>query len=188
MYALATDEGFVEELMDRILEFQIGIAHRFVELGVDAVRTGDDYGMQQGMQMNPKLWRRIIKPRLAKIWKVYHDSGIMVMHHSCGNIEEIIPDFIKMGLEVLHPVQPLVMSVEGLAKKFGKKLAFFGGIDTQKLLPFGKPPEVLEAVEHCIETLGANKKYIIAPSQEIMNDVPTENIKALVEGIKKYRR
>jgi len=188
MIALAMDVEFVEQLMDRILEFQIGIAHRFVEMDVDAVRTGDDYGMQQAMQMNPKLWRRVFKPRLAKIWEVYHKAGITVMHHSCGNIEEIIPDFIEMGLDVLHPVQPLTMSIEKLAKKFGGKLVFFGGIDTQKLLPFGKPPEILEAVERCVKTLGADRKYVIAPSQEIMNDVPTENIKALVEGVKKYRR
>ena len=62
-----------------------------------------------------------------------------------------------------------------------------GGIDTQELLPFGSPADVLAEMQHCVETLGANGRYIIAPSQEIMNDVPTENIQALVDGIKKYR-
>lgn len=188
MIELSADVKFVEQLMDKILEYQIGIAKNFVKLGVDAVRTGDDYGTQQSLQMDPKLWRRVIKPRLAKIWEIYRKADITVMHHSCGNIEEIIPDLIEIGLEILHPLQPLAMPIERLAKKFGRNIAFFGGIDTQKLLPFGKPQEILEAVEQCVKILGSKGRYIIAPSQEIMNDVPTENIIALVDGIKKYRK
>jgi len=188
MEKLAADITYVEELMDRILEFHVGLAHCFVELGVvDAVRTGDDYGTQKNLQFSPNMWRRLIKPRLAKIWEIYRNAGITIMHHSCGNIEAVIPDLIELGLEVLHPVQPLAMSIERLAEKFGKQIAFHGGIDTQQLLPFGIPGEVSAAMKHCVETLGANGRYIIAPSQEIMNDVPIENIKALVDGIKKYR-
>ncbi len=187
MLALATDIGYVEALMDRILEFHVGLAHRFVELGADAVRTGDDYGSQTNLQFSPKLWRRLIKPRLAKIWEVYREAGITIMHHSCGNIEAVIPDLIELGLDALHPVQPRAMSIERLSEKFGKQLTFHGGIDTQELLPFGTPDDVVSSIKHCVETLGANGRYIIAPSQEIMNDVPTENIKALVDGIKKYR-
>lgn len=187
MMKLVTDLEFVEELMDRILQFHMGFAKRFIELGVDAVRTGDDWGMQNGLQIDPNLWSRLIKPRIAKIWALYKDAGITVMHHSCGDIELIIPDLIEIGLEVLHPVQPLAMSIETLAEKFGNKLTFHGGIDTQKLLPFGKPEEVILAIERLVETLGKNHRCIIAPSQQIMNDVPTENIYALVEGIKKYR-
>jgi len=187
MIKLIMDIKAVENVMDRIYDFHIELARRFVQLGVDAVRTGDDWGMQDGLQINPKLWRKLIKPRIAKIWEFYRESGITVMHHSCGNIEEIIPDLIEMGLKLLHPVQPLAMSIESLSKKYGKQLAFHGGIDTQRLLPFGTPQDIIEAVKHCVETLGSNGKYIIAPSQEIMNDVPTDNIKALVEGIHKYR-
>jgi uroporphyrinogen decarboxylase len=79
------------------------------------------------------------------------------------------------------------MSLEQISKKYGDKLAFHGGIDTQRILPFGTPSEVMSAMKHCVETLGANKRYVIAPSQEIMNDVPTDNIKALIDGIYKYR-
>jgi len=188
MLELATDIDFVEELLDRILEYQIKLAHRFINFNIDVAFTGDDYGMQDGMQISPKLWRRVFKPRLAKIWEVYHNAGIPVMHHTCGNVEEIIPDFIEMGLSVLHPIQPIAMDIEKLAQRFGRKIVFFGGIDTQRLLPFGKRHEIFEAVRHCVEVLGRDGKYIIGPSQVIMNDVSTENIKALVEGIKKYRK
>ncbi|MBC7217256.1 MAG: uroporphyrinogen-III decarboxylase-like protein, partial [Candidatus Caldatribacterium sp.] len=132
-------------------------------------------------------WRRLFKPRLEKIWRVYRESGVVVMHHSCGDVRLVIEDMLDIGLQVLHPVQPHAMSLEELAQKFGERLVFHGGIDTQRLLPFGTPQEVKEAVQRCIETLGKHRKYIIAPSQEIMNEVPTENILALVEAIREYR-
>ena len=187
MMYMATDPDFVGELMDRITDFHVGLAKRFVELGLDAVRTGDDFGTQLGMQVEPNLWRKLYKPRLARMWQVYKDAGITVMHHSCGCVEPVIGDMIEIGLEVLHPVQPLAMDVDELARKYGDKVTFHGGIDTQQLLPFGTPQQVKDAVKHCIHTLGANGRYVIAPSQEIMNDVPTANIIALIEAIKEYR-
>jgi uroporphyrinogen decarboxylase len=187
MTYMASDPDFIAELMDRIVDFHVGLARRFVELGVDAVRTGDDFGTQRGLQMPPALWRKLYKPRLARLWQVYKEAGITVMHHSCGCVEEVIPDMIEIGLELLHPVQPLAMSIEKLAKEYGDKIAFHGGIDTQQLLPYGTPKQVKDAVKHCVDTLGANGQYLIAPSQEIMNDVPTENILALIEAIKEYR-
>ncbi|MEN3186762.1 MAG: uroporphyrinogen decarboxylase family protein [Atribacterota bacterium] len=187
MEKLVTDLPFVEKLLDTITEYNVRLAYRFVQLGVDAVRTGDDYGCQLGLQMNPTLWKRLFKPRLEKIWRVYRENGVVVMHHSCGDVRLVIEDMLDIGLQVLHPVQPHAMSLEELSQKFWNRLVFHGGIDTQQLLPFGTPREVREAVYRCIETLGRYKKYIIAPSQEIMNEVPTENIIALVEAIKEYR-
>ena len=61
------------------------------------------------------------------------------MHHSCGNIIEIINDLIDIGLDVLAPIQPEAMEPGLLSNKFGKSLSFLGGISTQKTLPFGTP-------------------------------------------------
>lgn len=188
MRKVVTDIGYVEQLLDMITEYNVGLAQRFVEIGVDAVRTGDDYGCQFGLQISPDLWRKLFKDRLAKVWKIYRDHNITVMHHSCGNVELIIPDMIEIGLQVLHPVQPYAMSLGGLAEKFGDVLVFHGGIDTQRILPFETPDRVKKEVQRCVEVLGRQGRYIIAPSQEIMNEVPLENIVALVEAIKEYRK
>jgi len=187
MNALITDRIFIEELLDRITDYNIELAKHFVSLGVDAIRTGYDYGGQLNLQMSPTLWRQLFKPRLHKIWSVYRNAKVTVIHHSCGNIEEIIPDMIDIGLEMLHPVQPNARSLEHIANQFGHEIAFHGGIDTQKVLPFGTPKEVKHAVKECVKILGKNRQYVIAPSQEIMNDVPTANIVALLDGIQEYR-
>lgn len=188
MEKILTEIDLIEWLLDLVTEYNLGLAQRFVELGVDAVRTGDDYGCQLGLQVSPDLWRRLFKPRLAQVWKVYHDHGIVVMHHSCGDVEPIISDMLEIGLQVLHPIQPHAMSLEKLADAYGETLTFHGGIDTQHVLPFGSPEKVKREVERCVKILGRRGRYIIAPSQEIMNEVPLENIVALVEAIKEYRK
>ncbi|MGQ9473900.1 MAG: uroporphyrinogen decarboxylase family protein [Candidatus Caldatribacteriaceae bacterium] len=187
MERLVTDMSFVEELLDVITEYNVRLAYRFIKLGVDAVRTGDDCGCQLGLQMSPILWRRIFKPRLEKRWRVCRENSVVVMHHSCGDVRLVIEDILDIGLQVLHPVQLHAMSLEELSQKFGNQLVFHGGIDTQQILPFGTLQEVREAAHRCIETLGKHKNYIIAPSQEIMNEVPTDNTIALVEAIRGYR-
>lgn len=107
------------------------------------------------------------------------------MFHSCGNITRYIPNLLDIGLSVLEPCQP-VMDLAYLKKEFGKHLVFMGGIDTQAL-PFIDAEQTRELTRNTIRTLGQSGGYIIAPSQEIMNDVPIENIKVLVETIKEER-
>jgi len=185
MIDMITNKVFVEELLDRITEFQIRIAERYVALGVDCGRTGDDYGSQNGMMFSPELWREIFKPRLERIWEVYKRVGIPVMHHSCGDVRPIIPDFIEMGLDILNPIQPEAMPIEELAC-YSRNLTFYGGLSMQKVLPFGTPDEVKSELRRAIKILGKNHGYIIAPSNTITSDVPLENIKALLEGLKEY--
>lgn len=184
---LYANRNFAEELYDKITEFQIEIAKQFISEGIDGVRVGDDYGMQNGLLMKPDLWREIIKPRLGRIWEVYQKANIPVIHHTCGDVRSIMDDFIEMGLDVLHPVQPLAMPITSIMEKYGNVLSFFGGIDTQRLLPFGTPDKVDESTKFCIDTLGAQGGYIVSPAQAIMEDVPLENIFSLVGAIKKYR-
>lgn len=108
------------------------------------------------------------------------------MFHSCGNVTEIIGDMIDIGLDVLEPVQQ-VMDFKYLKKEFGKHLTFWGGVGTQTVLPFGTPEEVRKETGMVIETLGRGGGLIIAPDQEIMADVPDENVIAFVETVREKR-
>jgi uroporphyrinogen decarboxylase len=187
MLDIAGENQALDSFLDAITEYQIGVARRFVDIGVDGVRIGDDYGSQLGLLMSPDAWRRYIKPRLRKIYSVYQASGLPVIQHSCGDIRSILPDFVDMGLNVLHPLQPKAMPHRDVVDACGGKICFFGGIDTQELLPFGTPQDVRGSVLRCIEILGQSGGYIIAPSQEVMSDVPTENVRALIAAIKEFR-
>ena len=109
------EEELVSDLLDRITDFHVELAKRYIQLGVNCGRTVDDYGSQIGMIMSPPMWRKYIKPRLARIIAVYRNAGLPVIHHSCGNITPIIEDLIEIGVNVLNPVQPNVMDIQELA-------------------------------------------------------------------------
>ena len=187
MIAIAEENPHLDAFFRKIGDFQVAVAERFVTCGVDGARIGDDYGSQDGLLMSPEKWRRYIKPNLRRMYGVYQKAGLPVIQHSCGDVREILGDFVEMGLGALHPLQPKAMPLEKVKEAIGGKVCFFGGIDTQELLPFGTPADIRRSVQSCVKLLGARGGYIIAPSQEVMSDVPIENIRALVEAIHEYR-
>ena len=172
--------NLVEKFLDDITDFKIQIAEKVVAAGFKCGHTGDDFGTQNSLLMSPATWRRFVKPRLGRLWEVYKSAGLPVIHHSCGCVTELLPDMIDMGLDMLEPIQP-VMDLEYLKREFGRHITFWGGIDTQDVLPFGTPEDVSSHVREVIRILGHGGGLIVAPSQEIMPDVPVENIVALVE-------
>lgn len=184
---LVDEDSRIIEVLDRITDFQIRLAKRYISLGVNCGRIVDDYGSQNNMIISPALWRKIIKPRIAKIYAVYKNAGIPVIHHSCGNVTDIIEDLIEIGMDVLNPVQPNVMDIKEISERFGARLTFFGGVCNQEIIPYGTREEIDAHVEFLVKTLGKHGKYIIAPSNGITDDVPLENIKFFYEAAQKYR-
>ncbi|MEW5922216.1 MAG: uroporphyrinogen decarboxylase family protein [Bacillota bacterium] len=184
---MVLNRDFAETLLDKITDYQVEIAKRFCAIGVDCARTSDDYGGQENLLMSPKMWREMIKPRLKRIWEVYLDAGVMVMHHSCGDVQMILEDLVDMGMTILHPVQPKAMPVDVLKAKFGGRITFYGGICTQQTLPFGTPQDVFFEVEERYRVLGNGGGYIIAPSVAITSDVSKANIEALIKALQKFR-
>jgi uroporphyrinogen decarboxylase len=104
------------------------------------------------------------------------------MMHSDGDIAEIMPDLVEVGLTVFNPVQPEVTDHTWLRKTFGNNLAYYGGVSTQSVMPFGSPAEVRAAVRECARILAPdNTGLLIAPSHRMMVDIPMENVEAFME-------
>jgi uroporphyrinogen decarboxylase len=186
---LYSNEKEINYLLDGITEFHIEMSKRIIKLEiVDGLYTGDDFGTQRGMVMSPETWRKFFKERYKKIWRIYKDKNLPVFHHSCGNIIEIIPDLIEIGLDVITPVQPEAMDPEKLSEGFGEKLSFLGGISTQNVLPFGTPQDVRNEVIDRIRVLGRNNGYIISPSHEVTSDCKPENFRMLISTLGEYKR
>ena len=174
---------FTEDLLDAIVDYNLKIIEQAVKYPVDGIRFGDDWGQQTGMIMGPKLWRRFLKPRLAKMYGKVKEAGLPVFIHSCGNIEEVLPDLIEIGLDVYNPFQPEVINIYEVKKKYGDKLSFWGGVSTQKLLPYGTPDDVKKEARKLINEIGRGGGYILAPAHAIPGDVPLENILALIDVV-----
>ena len=149
---------------------------------LDAVLIGNDMGSQRGLMLSPQCVRDFVIPGSRKLIEQAHSYGLKVIYHSCGSIVDVIPDLIEAGGDVIHPIQALAAGMEpaNLKEKFGGKVSFCGGVDTQDLLVNGTP-EMVRAKVRELRTLFPTG-LIISPSHEaIMPDVPPANIHALFE-------
>jgi len=172
---------FVEELFDKIIEFNLVITKRLCQFPIDAFHFGDDWGQQEGLIIDPDMWRSFFKKRLRKLYDEVHAAGLPVSIHSCGDITQIIPDLIEIGVNMICPLQAEAMDFNFLKKEYGKDLAFWGGVSTQKTLPFGSPEDVRKEIRERIKVLGKGGGYILAPSHELQGDIPLENMLAFID-------
>ncbi|HAM11641.1 MAG: hypothetical protein A2X05_10720 [Bacteroidetes bacterium GWE2_41_25] len=183
---LMMETEYQAHLMDKIMNYIIVAGKKLIEMGVDILWCGDDFGTQGGMIMDPETWRKIFKPRIKYMFEEFRKvrPDIKIAWHSCGSILPIIPDFIEVGLDILNPIQPLAQGMDPvfLKKTYGKDLVFFGGIDVQHLLPFGTPQMIRDEVRRRIDILGKEGGYIIAPAHNIQPDTPVENIMAFFDA------
>lgn len=181
LMGMAANPEFVHRLLDRILDHNLQIIEHACAFPIDAFRFGDDWGQQTGLIMGPQLWREFIKPRIQRMYRRVKDKGKRVVIHSCGKVDAIFPDLIEIGLDVFNPFQPEVMDVFEMKKRFGDRLSFYGGISTQKTLPFGTVRQVKEEVRRLLEQVGKNGGYIAAPAHDIPGDAKPENVAAMLE-------
>jgi uroporphyrinogen decarboxylase len=190
MTDMAMGEPYIEALLDRTMEFSIAIGRRLVELGVDGIWTGDDFGAQNGMMISPDMWRRLFKPRMAEVFRQFRavNPDVVVMYHCDGAIAPILDDLIEIGLDVFNPVQPNVPGHEPheLKARFGDRLSFWGAIDQQQLLPLGSPDEIDADVKAKIDALGSGGGYMVAPAHILQGDTPLENVEAFIEAVRRH--
>jgi uroporphyrinogen decarboxylase len=174
---------WVEDLLDRITAIQISLARRFVAAGVDGGYFGDDYGAQRAMLFSPRLWRKLMKPRLAAMFAVFLEAGLPVILHSDGDIRAILPDLVEIGLTALNPVQPEVLEHGWLRKEYGERLSFYGGISTQAVLPAADAAGVREATLACARTLAPEGTgLLLGPSHRMQSDIPATSVEAMLEA------
>lgn len=172
---------FAETLLDAICDCNIEIIDLALEYDIDGFYFGDDWGQQSGLIMGPELWRKFIKPRMARMYTRVKSKGKFVYQHSCGDIHEIFADLIDIGLDVYQTFQPEIYDMKKFKKEYRKCLSVWGGISTQRLLPFATPEELRKTVLETMKILGENGGYIAAPTHSVPGDVPTENILALID-------
>ncbi len=157
---------------------------------LDIIKIGDDLGTQESLMISPKMYRQMVKPfhaDLIAFTKEHTDAKIFF--HTDGDVFNLIEDFIEIGVDILNPVQTSagrMSDLEGLKQTFGDQITFCGAIDTHHVLPNGSPEEVQQEVKRVINILGPGGGYLAASVHTIMNDVPPENVLAMVDAVEKY--
>jgi uroporphyrinogen decarboxylase len=181
---VATMPEKVELLLDKIAAYQQRLTEAVMDAGVAGVRFTDDWGTQTALFISPPAWRRLIKPRLKMLYDVVKQRGGLVFQHSCGRIDAIVPDLIEIGLDVLDPCQPAANDIFEWKRRYGDRLTFMGGLDTQGYLSFASPDDVETAVTQVLTVMTDGGGYIAAPSHTIT--IPEANRQAMFRAMDKF--
>ena len=175
-------------LYGKIVERNVRYACECALAGVDILYLGDDVCTQRGLMMSLKTWREYLGPAMKTVIDAAREikPDMLVWYHTDGDVTELAPDLIDVGLDILNPVQPECVDAGHIKSTYGDRLAFWGGLGVQSVIPFGTPEEVREHVRQQIGTLGANGGYLVAPSHVLERDTPWENFKAMVAAIDEF--
>jgi uroporphyrinogen decarboxylase len=182
LMATVLDSDRVEKILDVITEYQLQLTESILKAGVSGIRFTDDWGTQTSLFISPERWRLLFKPRLKRLYAVVKEHNGFIFQHSCGHIEEIVPDLIEIGLDVLDPCQPQANDIFGWKKRYGGSLSFMGGLDTQGYLSLGSSEQVRRRVTEVVTIMGTGGGYIAAPSHTIT--IPEQNRLAMLEALR----
>jgi uroporphyrinogen decarboxylase len=151
---------------------------------IDLYLLISDLAGQRGPLISVPMFREFVEPYLKEMIDRIHHLGGLVMYHSCGAVAPFIPELVRLGVDILDPIQPAgaAMQPERLKADFGCCLSFHGGIDVQDLLPRGTPAQVAAQARRYCDVLGAAGGYILAPAHFFQPDVPPGNILAMYQG------
>ena len=150
----------------------------------DVVMCGDDYGFNAGLQMNVKNWRKFIKPKLAEYVKYAHDADAKFVIHSCGNIGEIFPDFVEIGIDGVESLKPKNNDLKMYREKY-PEITLIGTVDDSEMLKYESPEFIRKSIKEDIQSLGKKGGFIPGPTNFLL-DQPPENIIALFKAIQDY--
>ncbi len=173
---------FVRKLFQKIADYNISQVKKAVTYNIDAIYFGDDWGQQRGLIMGSQWWGEFIKPELKRMYDAVRDAGKAVFIHSCGDVDELFDDLVDIGLNCFNPFQPEVMDIQKIIRVYKGRLSFWGGLSTQKILPYGSPEDVRKESQRLIE-LGCDGNFIFAPAHNIQGDVSLENMLAAIETV-----
>ncbi|OPZ26501.1 MAG: methylcobalamin:coenzyme M methyltransferase [Lentisphaerae bacterium ADurb.BinA184] len=188
------DPDFTHHLLNRLADSFYTCHRRMFEACaglIDIAQVTDDLGGQHGPLISLETYREFYKPHHRRFCDLCHEFGITVFHHDDGSMRAFIPDLLELGIGVLNPVQWVCPGMDRaeLKREYGARLCFHGGVENQRILPFGTPAEVRAEVRQCIDTLAADRTgYILASSHNIQANTPLENILALYDEAWTYGR
>jgi uroporphyrinogen decarboxylase len=187
---LTLEKEYVFALMDKMMKYSIEVGKQLIAIGADIIWLGDDMGTQKGMLLSPEMWRKHLKGRLRKIIQSLKAANplVKIAYHSCGSYYAIIPELIEIGVDILNALQPNArdMELSRLKALHGKQAAFFGGLDTQGIIPFGSLRDVENEVKRVIDAAAQGGGLILAGAHNIQPDVSIEKLTRIFTFTKHY--
>jgi len=185
MMDLAMRTKEVYQLLDDLLEFNLRYIDKWLYWNYDGLHFADDWGTQRDLMISPDMWREFFKPAYKKMFEKVIDAGVDVHFHSDGNIIEIMPDLLDIGVKVLN-CQNSLIGLEKLKKDFAGKICFRTDLDRQKVMVLGSPEDVKKHIQETFTYLGSKKGGVIACG-EIGVDTPLDNIRTMYDTFMNFK-
>jgi uroporphyrinogen decarboxylase len=183
MTCFFTAPGFAREILERIMDFQLGIARHYLSCRVEMVNMTDDLGTQAGPLLGERIVREFLLPQYRRIFALYRQAGVLVNFHSCGNIEAMLDIFMELGVNVLNPVQATANDLGVVRARTAGRMALLGGISTGLIMQ-GPPQRIVAEVRRRMWQLGREGGYFCSPDQGL--PFPQEHIDALRQAVEQY--
>lgn len=181
MLKLYDDLELVEVVLDTLSSYYATLVRKVLEYELDFLYIGDDVAYKSGLFVRPELFRRLWIHRMDRLMAPARAKGIPIMYHSDGDIMEILPDLLDMGVTALNPIEPYGMDIRAVRKRFGKRLCLVGNLDVGGNLSSGTPDDVRSEAKGVIDAVGRDGAFVLASSHSITPNVPPENFLAMVE-------
>ncbi|MGE5360250.1 MAG: uroporphyrinogen decarboxylase family protein [Bacteroidales bacterium] len=194
---LALRPSFADALLDIITDLKMqywGKALETVGSNVLVVSEADDLAGQYTPLISPAMYRRFIMPRHQRLFGFIHErahSRVHLFYHSCGAVKDLIPMLLDEGVQILNPVQVSArgMDTAELKRLYGDRLCFWGGgVDTQRVLPYGTRQQVRDEVRRRIDDLAPGGGFVFTTIHNTQADVPPENYMAMWEALQEFGR
>jgi uroporphyrinogen decarboxylase len=185
--SLYDDPGFLEELVELAVDFDVKAINRMARAGVDAMILADDYGASAQGLLRPQQFKAIYKPGLKKIIDGIKANTLPVFLHCCGRVYDYLDDLVEIGIEAYHPVQRTAgMDLATVKKQYGDRICLVGNIDSSRTLPFGTPEQIAAETREALRIAAPGYGYILGSDHSLHDGIPVKNIQLMFDVARKY--
>ena len=183
---LIKDKSFIKEIVKEMSEYTIAVGEKIIEEGGEYIYMTNDLGLKGKSIISPRMFREFFKPSIKKFCNRMHDLGGKVLMHSCGYVMNLLPDFVEMGIDALHPIEKAAGNdIVEIKKKYGKALTIIGNVPIP-LLTHGTPEEVTEYVKYLLENVSKDGGHVFSSSHSVTKWCKLENFLAYSRAVEDY--
>ena len=180
---------FADRLLDMQTHFCLEVGKQYIDLGVEIIFLNEDLGDVHGPLLAPKILRDRVMPHLKKLCTAFKKRGAKVLLHCDGNLNLILEDLVRLGINGLHPLErKSAMDIAKVKSAYGEKICLIGNVDASLLLPFGTYDEIGKQIKACIETAAPGGGYILASDHSMHPGIPGDRAKYLFQKAEKFRK
>jgi uroporphyrinogen decarboxylase len=177
--------AFAREVLHHIMDFQLGIARRYLQKGIRMAQLGDDLGTQRGALLGPRIVREFLLPEYRRLVAFYKQNGVLINFHSCGNLRTVLPIFLELGFDVLNPVQATANDLDEVRRLTQGRMALQGAVSSAIIME-GPPERIGAEARQRMWQLGRQGGYICTQDQSM--PYPPDHLRALDEAVEQFGR